>query len=155
MGTCNWVKEIVTSHGFYGYAIPDDPDSNLITYRFMSVLFGATCSPSILHATLTRHLDDNTQIWVSNLLKKDLHVDKVISSFPDEDAVVDNFLDSRNLMSSAGFNLRSWNSSSDRLRIIAEAEDVLDSDKVTKILGMRWNATSDQISVAQKTTPIF
>ena len=133
---------------------PDDPDSNLITYRFKSVLFGATCSPFILHATLTRHLDDNAQIWVSDLLKKDLYVDNVTSSFPDEDTVADYFRDSRDLMSSAGFNLRSWNSNSDRLRMIAESEDVLDSDKVTKILGMRWDATIDQISVAQKTIPV-
>ena len=83
---------------------PDDPDSNLVTYRFKSVLFRATCSPFILHATLTKHLDDNNQIWVSDLLKKDLYVDNVISRFPDEDTVADYFRDSRNLMSSAGFN---------------------------------------------------
>ncbi|XP_045157295.2 uncharacterized protein LOC123523710 [Mercenaria mercenaria] len=133
----------------------NNPYSSLVTYRFKSVLFGATCSPFILHATLMKHLDKNEHVWVSETLRKDLYVDNVISSFPDEGTVADYFRDTRDLMSSAGFNLRSWNSNSNRLRGLAEAEDVLDSDKVTKILGMRWDPITDQLSVAQKNIPMF
>ena len=96
-----------------------------------------------------------SHVWVSDLLKNDLYVDNVISSFSDENTVIEYFWDTRNLMSSAGFNLRSWNSNSCRLRSLAEAENVLDSDKITKILGMRWDATSDQICIAQKSIPTF
>ena len=74
---------------------------------------------------------------MSGLLKKYLYEDKIISSFLDEDTVADNFRDSRYWMSSAGFNFRTWNSNSDRLRMMAEADDALDSDKITDILGMR------------------
>ena len=111
----------------------NDPDSKLTTYRFKSVLFGATCSPFILHATLTKHLEDNSHVWVSDLLKKDIYVDNIISSFTDEKTVCNYFRDTRDLMSSAGFNLRSWSSNSCRLSSLAKAEDVLDSDKITKI----------------------
>ena len=133
----------------------NDPDSKLTTYRFKSVLFGATCSPFILHATLTKHLEDNSHVWVSDLLKKDIYVDNIISSFTDEKTVCNYFRDTRDLMSSAGFNLRSWSSNSCRLSSLAKAEDVLDSDKITKILGMRWDAATDTIYLAQKTIPTF
>ena len=133
----------------------NDPDSKLTTYRFKSVLFGATCSPFILHATLTKHLEDNRHVWVSDLLKKDIYVDNIISSFTDEKTVCNIFRDTRDLMSSAGFNLRSWSSNSCRLSSLAKAEDVLDSDKITKILGMRRDAATDTIYLAQKTIPTF
>ena len=133
----------------------NDPDSKLTTYRFKSVLFGATCSPFILHATLTKHLEDNSHVWVSDLLKKNIYVDNIISSFTDEKTVCNYFRDTRDLMSSAGFNLRSWSSNSCRLSSLAKAEDVLDSDKITKILGMRWDAATDTIYLARKTIPTF
>ena len=133
----------------------NDPDSKLTTYRFKSVLFGATCSPFILHATLIKHLEDNSHVWVSDLLKKDIYVDNIISSLTDEKTVCNYFRDTRDLMSSAGFNLRSWSSNSCRLSSLAKAEDVLDSDKITKILGMRWDAATDTIYLAQKTIPTF
>ena len=38
----------------------NDPNSELTTYRFFkSVLFGATCSPFILNATISKHLSEN------------------------------------------------------------------------------------------------
>ena len=53
-------------------------------------------------------------------------------------------------MGSAGFNLRSWSSNSSTLRELVEAVAVTDSDKFTKILGMRWDPISDNIYLAQK-----
>ena len=56
------------------------------------------------------------------------------------------FRDTRDLMSSAGFNLCSWSSNSCRLSSLAKL-------KITKILGMRWDAATDQICLAKKTIP--
>lgn len=54
-------------------------------------------------------------------------------------------------MSKAGFNLRSWTSNSLALRTLAASENVLDTDKQTKILGMRWDVESDELSYPVRT----
>ena len=128
----------------------NNPNSDLTTYRFKSILFGATCSPFILNATISKHFSENKHMWVSEILEKDLYVDNVISSFEDECTVIDYFRDARKLMDSAGFNLRSWRPNSSTLRELAEAKAVADSDKFTKIIGMRWDPIIDNIYLAQK-----
>jgi hypothetical protein len=135
---------------------PADPTSALQTYRFKSVLFGATCSPFILNATIHKHLESNP-CWVSDLLRQDLYVDNILTSLPQEETAIEYFQKSRDIMSSAGFNLRSWTSNSAELRQTALASGVLDSDQVTKVLGMRWNTTTDELMFAGNTfrTQIF
>ncbi|XP_053398142.1 uncharacterized protein LOC128556615 [Mercenaria mercenaria] len=132
----------------------NDPDSTLITYRFKAVLFGATCSPFILNSTLLKHLESHCDVWVSNILKRDLYVDNILSSFEDENQTLAYFQDARVLLSSANFNLRSWNSNSQRLRNLAATNDVLDTDNITKILGMRWNAETDMLMFQTTHIPI-
>jgi hypothetical protein len=122
---------------------PNDPESALMTFRFKSVLFGATCSPFILCATIVKHLENNKDNWVSRHLHRDIYVDNIISSFSQESTAVQYFQDTRTLMSSANFNLRSWTSNSTTLIEMAEAENVLDKDQTSKVLGMRWDATND------------
>ena len=56
-------------------------------------------------------------------------------------------------MAYAGFNLRSWNSNSQRVRDQARAEGILDKDNVTKILGMQWNVKSDELSYQPRKIP--
>ena len=119
---------------FYWLSNPVDPESELITYRFKSVLFGATCSPFILHAVLSKHLKDNPNDW-SEILEKDLYVDNIISSFRQEESLLQYFHTSRFLFSKAGFNLRAWASNSKKLQRRATEENVNETDKLVKILG--------------------
>ncbi|KAH3778347.1 hypothetical protein DPMN_179802 [Dreissena polymorpha] len=58
-------------------------------------------------------------------------------------------------MSSACMNLRSWTSNSETLRSRAKKENVLDTDEVVKILGMRWNPVKDEMSFAERNIPIL
>ena len=125
---------------------PTDPKSELVTYRFRVVLFGATCSPFILNATLLKHLSLNVNNPAADIIARDLYVDNVISSFQEEHELLTYFRCARDLMTKAGFNLRSWTSNSRKLRDHAQAENVLDKDRIVKVLGMLWNPDADEMS---------
>ncbi|XP_053372954.1 uncharacterized protein LOC123560639 [Mercenaria mercenaria] len=56
-------------------------------------------------------------------------------------------------MSSADYNLRSWNSNSSRLRELATTQKVLDTDRPTKILGLRWDADADELFLQRTIFP--
>ena len=68
---------------------PSNPISSLTTYRFKAVLFGATCSPFILCATIIKHIENNRDNWVSKHLIRDIYVDNIISSFSSEHDVIE------------------------------------------------------------------
>ena len=76
-----------------------------------------------------------------------------MSSLSEKEDAVEYFSTARSLMAYAGFNLRSWNSNSQRVRDQARAEGVLDKDNVTKILGMQWNVKSDELSYQPRKIP--
>ncbi|XP_071176408.1 uncharacterized protein [Mytilus edulis] len=128
---------------------PVDPQSDLATYRFNSVLFGATCSPFILNAVLLKHLQQ-TENKTTKILTRDLYVDNILSSICNETKDVTYFKKARQLMFNAGFNLRSWTSNNENVRNLAIKEDVLDTDKEAKILGMRWNVETGELSYAKR-----
>ncbi|XP_053390070.1 uncharacterized protein LOC128552995 [Mercenaria mercenaria] len=134
---------------------PANPDSPLCTYRFKAVLFGATCSPFILNATLLKHLKLHESVKAAETMQRDLYVDNVLSSFQLQVELLTYFREARSLMSKAGMNLRSWTSNSAALRSQAAAEGVLDNDEVTKVLGMRWEPVADQMSFARREIPLL
>ncbi|VDH99281.1 Hypothetical predicted protein [Mytilus galloprovincialis] len=133
---------------FFWLSDPTDSTSPFTTYRFKSVLFGATCSPFILNATLLKHFEENPSPTASRITQ-DLYVDNVLTSFTAEDDLMQFYRDSRCLLQKGGFNLRSWNSNSNRLRELAETENVLDSSNEVNILGMRWNVADDKLLFAE------
>jgi hypothetical protein len=95
----------------------------------------------------------NSHVNAADTLKRDLYVDNVLSSFAHEMEALTHFRKARDLMTTAGFNLRSWMSNSPRLRELAEAEGCLDNDTITKVLGMRWHAVTDDLSYAPRDIP--
>ncbi|XP_033745623.1 uncharacterized protein LOC117331137 [Pecten maximus] len=119
---------------FFWLSDMDNPQSELITYRFKAVLFGAICSPFILNATLLKHIGENPSS-ASETMMSDLYVDNILSSFSTETDLSEYYSSARALMSKAGFNLRSWASNSNRI----------------KVLGLRWNVESDTLTFG--TTP--
>ena len=129
---------------FFWLSNPSDATSPLTTYRFKSVLFGATCSPFILNATLLKHFEENPS-KTSSRIAQDLYVDNVLTSFDDESSALQFYRESRSLLQKGGFNLRSWNSNSAKLRELAYRENTLDLNGTVKILGMRWNVDEDKL----------
>ncbi|CAG2219250.1 unnamed protein product [Mytilus edulis] len=107
-----------------------------------------SCSPFILNATLLKHFEENPSPTASRITQ-DLYVDNVLTSFTAEDDLMQFYRDSRCLLQKGGFNLRSWNSNSNRLRELAETENVLDSSNEVNILGMRWNVADDKLLFAE------
>ena len=72
---------------FFWLANPSDPESELVVYRFRTVLLGAVSSPFILYATLYHHLQQHNAP-LSNDIQTNLYVDNVISGWETEaDAV--------------------------------------------------------------------
>ncbi|VDI63326.1 Hypothetical predicted protein [Mytilus galloprovincialis] len=65
---------------FFWLSNPTDPSSCITTYRFKSVLFGATCSPFILNAVLSKHINNHQTEFTDNLMR-DLYVDNIVSWF--------------------------------------------------------------------------
>ena len=129
---------------FFWLSKPTDPNSDLTTYRFKSVLFGATCSPFILNAVLSKHLN-NHPFDFTEKLTKDLYVDNIVSSFESEEELLKYFKLVRSLFADGGFNLRSWASNSQLLQVLARTENVMDKDQLVKILGLRWDTASDTL----------
>ena len=119
------------------------------------MLFGATCSPFILSATILKHLENNKAVRAADVIERDVYVANVLSSFENEFDILTYFTEYSRLMTRAGINLRSWTSNSESLRAQASWYGVLDSDVIVKILVMRWDPIKDEMSFAERNIPIL
>ncbi|XP_053373003.1 uncharacterized protein LOC128546473 [Mercenaria mercenaria] len=120
---------------------------NLMRFRLHKYAVSSDIEKAFLQIQLAEEDRDVTRfIWLSDPNDPD--------SFEDGNQTLAYFQDARVLLSSANFNLRSWNSNSQRLRNLAATNDVLDTDNITKILGMRWNAETDMLMFQTTHIPI-
>ena len=134
---------------FFWLTDPWNPESELAVYRFKTVLFGAVSSPFILYATLYRHLQHhNTPL--SKDIQTNLYVDNIISGSTTEAEAVQYYHNARAILSEAGFNLRAWISNSQQLRDIAKQDKTIDVNIPNNVLGIHWNALTDQLSLISK-----
>ena len=136
---------------FFWLTDPTDPSSQFCVYRFKVVPFGATSSPFMLNAVLQHHLKQHTSA-MSHDMQANLYVDNVISGCDTEQEAVKYYKEARTIMSSANFNLQSWSSNSAELKAIATQENAYDDSTSVNILGLRWNPTTDKISLAAKSS---
>ena len=138
---------------FFWLSDTTDPNSELIMYRFKTVLFGAVSSPFMLYAALYHHLQCyNTPL--SHDIQANLYVDNIVSGCETELAATQYYKQARVIMSEAKFNLRSWVSNSSQLSLITRQENTADSTVPANVLGVHWRTDTDKLSLIPKNTTL-
>ena len=93
------------------------------------------------------HLDkiDNP---IANSTRNNIYVDNIQNAFHDEDSMEQFYINAKHVMSEAGFPLREWNSNSESLNSVMEADGDYSRDgSATSVLGYDWNTITDYMSV--------
>ncbi|XP_057299451.1 uncharacterized protein LOC130630070 [Hydractinia symbiolongicarpus] len=123
----------------------------LADYRFCRVVFGATCSPFLLSATLIFHLHGYVECdpqFVQKLLES-LHVDDLTAGGVNDSDALCFYTKCQERLSEGGFNLRKFNSYSKMLENIVNStqdETEIKFQPTIKVLGLEWNKLSDEIN---------
>ncbi|XP_077865606.1 uncharacterized protein LOC144352398, partial [Saccoglossus kowalevskii] len=126
---------------------PRDIESEFVTYRFKSVLFGAVCSSFILNAVVKTQMEANSDIPTYSDLKQNIYVDDVITGSTSESDAIQYYKQSNQLMSSCGFNLLSWSSNNNEIRKLAGNDNKLKTAPDVGFLGIQWNTEKDTLTL--------
>ncbi|XP_069195675.1 uncharacterized protein [Procambarus clarkii] len=86
---------------------PHDPNSEIITYRFASVLFRATSSPFLLQATLDTHLKKSNSPYKTEI-SNNLYIDNFQGTTNDENKLVEIYHEANHELLGANMPLQSW-----------------------------------------------
>ena len=123
--------------------------SPMKTYRFKSVLFGATCSPFLLQATIQHHFNTKySDHEYSNVLKDTLYVDNIQGTCNDENTAVQLYQAANQIFQEANLPLQQWRSNSSKLNdIIIQDYPTEDPTQNTKLLGLYWDIHNDTLSL--------
>ncbi|GBO33783.1 hypothetical protein AVEN_31648-1 [Araneus ventricosus] len=113
-------------------------------YRHRRVVFGLTCSPYLLAATLQCHLSrvQENLSCTSEILKTAFYVDNCVTSLDSELEMRKFILESQIIMSSGNFNLRGWKSN---LYSVVPNGDT-STDENVSVLGLVWHMDTDTLS---------
>ena len=103
----------------------------------------------MLAAVLDLHLSKVASPVAADM-KENIYVDNILSGCNTEDELLTYYKHSREFMSQANFNLRSWLSNSCRLQTITARDNTSDPNPTVGLLGLHWNTTIDTLSLAPK-----
>ncbi|CAK1601381.1 unnamed protein product [Parnassius mnemosyne] len=111
--------------------------NELVVYRHKRVVFGITCSPFLLSATIMYHLSKYSEKYrkTVNKLKKSFYVDNCVASFDNVDEMNIFISESKEIMAKGMFDLRGWVTAPHRIDSIVEVP----------VLGMTWNTILDNL----------
>ena len=125
-----------------------DLDGLMNIYRFKVLLFGATSSPFILHATVRKHLasaDSDT----ARLLQDSLYVDNAVTGVDTVEDASRFCREATALMLNGGFRLRSWACNDSELQSVFTTDGVADSNTTVPVLGLQWNVAANTLQFTQ------
>ena len=149
------VKLHSSDRNFTRFLWPSHLESNDIqfqTYRFTVIPFGASSSPFILGAVLDLHLS-KSPLQVAADMRDNIYVDNILFGCNTEGELLAYYSQSRDVMSQAKFNLRSWSTNSKRLQEVTRQDNTSDPSTTVGILGLRWNTTTDMLSLSTRKLP--
>ena len=152
---------------------PIEDPPQYIVLRFARVVFGVSCSPFLLNATVRHHLElhqDSQRTLVDKLLRS-FYVDDVITGADTEEDAFRLYTESKELLKSGGFNLCKFTSNNLALQQkISIAEGVIPTQACEetytqrtlgkaqpsfrderKVLGVIWNVDLDEMVVDLRT----
>ena len=132
---------------FLWFENPYDPMSPIVTYRFKSVLFGASSSPFLLQATLDYHLSRST-CNVADFIRESFYVDNLQGAHENESFLDRLYVAANKEMTEANMPLRQWVSNSKRLNknIQLDFHDY-EIPTSTNILGLTWDPREDTLNI--------
>lgn len=109
-------------------------DGQITVFRHCRVVFGITCSPFMLVACINNLLESAPEHLkrTANELRRSFYVDNCLTGVQHVGEVETFVGEAKELMSSAGFNLRGW---------VSNEHD----DKVENVLGLQWYCSSDEL----------
>ena len=103
----------------------------------------------MLAAVLNLYLS-KTSSPVANDMKQNIYVDNILSGCNTEAELIQYYTEAREIMGKAKFNLRSWSSNSCNLQRLVDEEETGDPNTTVGILGLRWNTSTDMLSLTPK-----
>ena len=101
--------------------------SNIKCFRYTSLVFGLSCSPSILESVIKTHLEKFKKDHPSLMDKvgSDMYVDNLVTGCSSVEEGKDLFKISKDIFQQGGFNLRQWKSnSSEFLSFVQSCEEI-------------------------------
>ncbi|CAD5217992.1 unnamed protein product [Bursaphelenchus xylophilus] len=110
--------------------------TNFQVYRFTRVLFGATCSPSLLALTIRYHLE---RYHEGQGLIQNIYVDNVMEIDDSEEDLKERCQRTKDIFANASMELREYYSNSDKIMKFFNPEPAT----VTKFLGHPWKLKED------------
>ena len=123
-------------------------DNNIQIYRFARLSLGVMSSPFLLSATVEHFLDE-TNITAAKQIKDDIYVDNLITGTSNDEVALQLYKEAKKNFHDASVNLRDWISNSKFANENTSPDDLM-KERVTKVLGLIWNATADGFSISTK-----
>lgn len=126
---------------------------NLQIYRFARVPFGIISSPFLLGATIQHHIEESKSP-VAEKIKNNIYVDNLITGAKTEEEAIDLYRNAKDLFQDASMNLREWLTSSKEVNTQISKDDRIETT-MAKVLGLNWDAETDELSIPIKKSSAF
>ena len=138
----------------------NDLSSPVKTFRFKSVLFGATSSPFLLQATIDFHLR-NSESPIKETLASNFYVDNFQGTVANHEQLKIIYEEANKELQQANMPLRQWATNNQEINSIIERDfPGYKTPDSTSILGITWNIKEDSLKLkspnyAKTTTKII